>query len=409
MGKPPRERLRIPEAPSTSRTSGGHAGSQDRDRNNSYSIGTGGFGYDGIVLSSGPILSVNNLFSARGAVDGHPNSLKASDDALLAMHSDLFGPLLPDITSLEFGDGLSSNMETWPFSTLGSPELEGYSTPASQTEASQTQDDESSCFDSTLLPPVGSKGHNCFREAYEILGSLAFDSLNNAHSIPESPPCSASTTASTANRVPLDHVLRLNREASERLGRLLNCSCAGSPHLTLLYASIISQVLIWYQEAAGCTQSASRSPAAMSLDTASHLVSRTGSSPSSGSGPGSGSSAWSSTAASTFSTGGARNTPTLTQFTDLADVPAKMAIGTFNVDDLRVQTALKIQLLSGEIRRAGHLIDQFTSHNSGGQRLTNGYTFGGVHSLYQSLDSWLRGEHSRIANMMRSRLRELNT
>ena len=118
---------------------------------------------------------------------------------------------------------------------------------------------------------------------------------------------------------------------------------------------------------------------------------------------------WSSPAASTFSTGGALSTPTLTQSTGLAVAPARMAIGTFNVDDLCVQTALKIQLLLGEMRRAGRLIGQFTSHNSGGQCLTDEYTFGDVNSLYQILDSWLRGEHSRIANMMRSKLGELNT
>ena len=405
MGKPPRERLRIPEAPGASCTSNEHVGSHERGRINNCSSGTGGFGYDGIVPSSGPVLSVNNVVLARGAVDGHPNSLRTSVDVLDAMHSDLFGPLLPDFTSLEFGDGLSSNTETGPISTLGSPELEGYSTPAAQTEASQTQVDESRYFDSALLPPVGSKCHDCSREAYDILGSLSFHSLNNAHSIFESPPGSTPTTASTANRVPLDHVLRLNREASEQLGRLLTCSCAGSPHLALLYASIISQVLIWYQQAAGCTQSASWSPSAIRLDTASHHVSP----PSSGTGSGGGSSTWSSTAASTFSAGSANSTPTLTQSTGLAVVPAKMAIGTFNVDDLRVQTALKIQLLSGEMRRAGRLIDQFTLHNSGDQCLADEYTFGGVNSLYQNLDSWLRSEHSRIANMMRSKLRELNT
>ena len=411
-GKPPRERLRIPEAPGTFRTLGGHAhaGSHDRDgRNDRCRSATGGFGYGDIVRDSGQVLGVNNVLPARSAVDGHPESFRTSVNALDAMHSDLFGPLLPDFTSLEFGDGLFSNMETGPISSLATPESESYSTPATQPDASQTHVDESRYLDNALLPSVSCKGHDCFREAYDILGSLSFHSLNDAHSISESPPPgSASTTASTTNRVPLDHVLRVNREASERLSHLLTCSCAGFQQLTMLYASIISQVLIRYQQAAGCTQGASWSPAAMELDTASHHVSLTGSSPSSGSGSWGGSSTWSSTAASTFSTGGAKSTRPLRQFTGLAVVPAKMAIGTFNVDDLRVQTALKIQLLSGEIRRAGRLIDQFTSHNSG-QCLHDEHNFGGVNSLYQSLDSWLRGEHSGIDNMMRSKLRELNS
>ena len=188
--------------------------------------------------------------------------LRMSVNAPDATHSDLFRPLLPNFTSLEFDDGLFPDMETGPISTLATPESESYATLATQTDASQTQVDKSRYLDSTLLQPVSSKGHDCFREAYDILGSLSFHRLNNAHSISESPPPgSASTTASTANLVPLDHVLRLNRETSERLGRLLTCSCAGFPQLTMLYASIISQVLIWYQQAAGCTQSASWSPA----------------------------------------------------------------------------------------------------------------------------------------------------
>ena len=377
-----------------------HAGSHDKDRrNNSCSRGIGGLGYDGIVRNSGQV------------VDGQPINLGMSVSAPAATHSDLFRHLLPNFTSLEFDDSLFSDMETGPFSTLATPESESYAPAASQTDASQTQVDESRHLDSVLLQPVSSKGHDCFREAYHILDSLSFHRLNNLNSTLESPsPGSASTTASTANRVPLDDVLRLNREASERLGRLLTCSCAGLPQLTMLYASIISQVLIGYQQAADCTQSASPawSPADIRLDTASHHMSLTGSSPSSGSGSGAGPSTWSSTAASTLNAGGGKSTPSLIQFPGPV-APAKMAIGTFNIDDLRVQTALKIQLLSGEMRRAGRLIDQFAVHNFDGECVTDEYTFGGVHSLYQSLDAWLRSEHLRIANMMKSKLRELNS
>lgn len=382
---------------------------RDRDRgNNGGSNGTGGFAYGGIVRDAGQALGVNNVLPAQGTVDGHSDNFKASIDSLDAMHGDLFGHYLPDITSLEFSDGFFANMETAPTSTLTPPESERYSTPAPQTDASQTQVDESRYLDNALMSPVSSKSHDCFREAYDILGSLSFHSLNNTHSISESPsPGSASSTVSSANRVPLDHVLRLNREASERLGHLLTCACAGFPQLTVLCASIISQVLLLYQQAAGYTQSAAWNPTATKQDTALHHASLSGSSPTSGSGSWGGSSAWSTTAASPFGTECPKSARPLRQFTGLAVVPAKMAVGTFNVDDLRVQTALKIQLLSGEMRRVGRLIDQFTSHHSG-QCLGDEHTFGGVESLYQSLDSWLRAEHSRIANMMRSRLRELD-
>ncbi|KAH6975836.1 hypothetical protein EDB80DRAFT_594528 [Ilyonectria destructans] len=221
-------------------------------------------------------------------------------------------------------------------------------------------------------------GHDCPREAYDILRNLSFPNPNTIHSTPSSGTTPSSATNNVDNQVPLDHVLRLNSEASERLGALLSCPCARSPHLAFLYASIISRVLLWYQQAAGYTQSASWSHATPDCS------------------PSMGGSDHTTAAAAPYTTG-------------MAVVPAKMTIGSFNVDDLRIQTALKIQLLSGEMRTAGRLIDQFTSLNSGGQCQTDDSNFSSVDRLYQSLHSWLRGEHSRIANMMRLKLRELNT
>ena len=401
-GKPPRDRRRLPEASGTSHTPGKqtHAGSDDRDRrNNSCSRATDGFDYDGIVRNSGQVL------------DGHPVSLGMGVNAPETTHNDQFQPPLANFTSMEFDDGFLSDMETWPISTLAMSGLESYASPATQTDASQTQVDEGTNLDSDLLQPVSSKDHDCFREAYDILGSLSFHRPNNAHSIPQSPsPGSVSTTASSADRVPLDHVLHLNREASERLSRLLTCSCSRFPQLTIIYASIISQILICYQQAASGPQSTSWSPADIRLDTApiSHHVSLTESSPSSGSGSGVGPSTWSSTTARASNAGRSKNIPPLKQFPGPV-APAKMAIGTFNIDDLPVQTALKIQLLSGEMRRAGRLIDQFALHYFDGQCVTDAYTSSDVHSLYQSLDVWLRSEHSRIANMMKAKLRELNS
>ncbi|KAI4159115.1 MAG: hypothetical protein L6R39_000414 [Caloplaca ligustica] len=325
--------------------------------------------------------------------------------------NELFWPLLPNFTSMEFNDALFSDMGSGPTPALqlATPESESLATPAAQTDAPQTQvDDESGDLESVLLQPVNSKAHDCFREAYNILGSFSFHCLNNAQSVSEEPPPgSASAPASTANRVPLDHVLRLNRDASEQLSRLLTCSCAGFPQLAMLYASIISQILVGYQQAAGCTQSAPWNSGDARLDpvSAPQRQSLTAFSPSaSGVWP----STWSSTAASVLSAGGAKNTPTPTQPSE-AVAPAKMVIGTFDIDDLRVQTALKIQLLTGEMRRAGQLIDQFALHTVDGQCMSDEYAFGGVHSLYQSLDAWLRSEHSRITNMMKAKLREFNS
>ena len=331
-------------------------------------------------------------------------------DGLNAMNNDMFGPLVPEFTSLDFGNTLSSSMEAVPISSWGSPGLEGYSSPNTRTEVSQTQVEEGTKYlNGGLSSSVGSKAHDCFREAYGILGDLSAHSFNNALTSDELRSDLASTTPSHANQVPLDHVLQCNRDASERLGRVLTCSCGGSSRLALLCASIISQIMFWYQHSASCTQIDSWRPGITELPVMSHRAYRIGPSSGSGSRSEGGSTTWSSTPASELSADGGTSTSALGQSTRLAVMPAKMAIGNFNVDDLRVQAALKIQLLSGEMRRAGHLIDQFASHNIGSHGTADDHSFGGVNNLYQSLESWLRGEHSRIANMMRSKLRELNT
>ena len=403
MGKPPREKPRVSEASNASRKPGEHAGSIDRDiaTDKSRSSGACGFVEDTIVPSAEPYQSFDDVPSAWRAVDGYPNSLMTSVDAPDGLHNDLLDSSFDDFMSLHFGENI-------PFK-LASPVLDCGSSPKTQTEAPQSKVDEDMCIDSTLVLPPGNKGHDCSREAHEILESLSFPRLDKAHFISQPSPGSAPASASTADRVPLDHILCVNREASERLGHLLTCACAQSPYLALLYASIFSRILIWYQQAAGYTQGASWDPAAMILDTASQHVSLTDSLTDLSSTSGVGSSSWSSTAASTFGTGGAISTPTLTQSTVLGVTPTTMALGTFSVDDSRVQTALKIQLVSGEMRRAGHLIDQFASHNSGGQSVADGYNCIGVNSLYQSLNSWFRGEHSRITNIIKSNLRDLNT
>ena len=217
--------------------------------------------------------------------------------------------------------------------------------------------------------------HDCSLEAYDILRSLCAG------------PSPSPDASSKPGSVPLDHVLRLNRVASERLGRLLTCQCARSPHLALLYASVILRILDWYQQAADCAPT----------PTASIWSGSTGSPSSS----------------STMALDSTSPTPHHHQGHGAGGgnvVPVKMAIGSFNVDDLRVQNALKLQLLSGELRRAGRLIDQLGGQYSGGLRLSDHrFPYGGIDNLYQSLDSWLRGEHSRVSNMMRSKLKEFNT
>ncbi|KAF2475852.1 uncharacterized protein BDR25DRAFT_339825 [Lindgomyces ingoldianus] len=188
--------------------------------------------------------------------------------------------------------------------------------------------------------------HDCSRKAYDMLGRLSlFDDRSLG-------------TPLAADEVPFDHVLRLSREASEQLSKLLACSCAPCPSLTFVKASIISKILSWYHQAAICMQVA----ASRALTAIPNSV-----------------------------------------------TPACIAVGSFNVDDERVQAALKIQLLLGEMRRAGLLIDQFTMHGTGSTYHDDQSNPDSVDRLYKHLTTWLKGEHSRIIHIMRSKLRELNS
>ncbi|KAL9618841.1 MAG: hypothetical protein Q9160_006500 [Pyrenula sp. 1 TL-2023] len=55
---------------------------------------------------------------------------------------------------------------------------------------------------------------------------------------------------STSIGTTLDKVLHSNKAALGNLSRLLDCSCAQQPHLALLYASIVSKILLRYRIAA---------------------------------------------------------------------------------------------------------------------------------------------------------------
>ena len=396
MGKPPRGRLRIADVPGGPRRPDEYTGSISRDRpdDNNCSSGATGSVIDSIVLNSGPFSSVNSVPSAWDASDDYIDSLMTSVDMSDALQTDLLESSNSNFASLEFDDHLlHTNMQTGSISTLEIPEVEGFSTSAAETKPSQTQVDENVNFDSVSMPYAGSGAHDCSREAYDILGSLSLLNLNMAHCVPGSASSSASTPASTTHRVPFDYILFLNRESSERLGRLLTCHCARWPHQALLYASIISLVLTWYQEAAGCTQKASWSPVATATDTASPYESSSGSP-----------SPWSTTPVFTAVGTGGASTPTYTGATALAVAPTHMAIGSFNIDDQEVQAALRIQLLLGESRRTGALIDLYRSSSG-----INELQFSSVDSLHNSLTSWLKTEHLRIADVMRSRLREVST
>ena len=394
-GKPPREGQPISVMTGISRRPeecSGSISSGDRHDDNCCGSDVTGSVTDGIVLSSEPFPRLGNVPLAWSASESYCNSLMTSADAPPdATQNDLFGSSIPDFTSLEFdNDMLDTKFQNLPFSTLGTPKFEGHSTSAAETTTTRTQIDENVAFDSTSKPSTGSMDHDCSREAYDILCSLSLLNPTMAHCGSGISSSSASTTASATHSVPFDQILRLNRVSIERLRCLLTCYCARKPHQALLYASIISLILTWYEDASGCSQKISWSPIAAAADMVSCNEFPSGSQ-----------SPWSTAAFCTATTGGA-STPTYTGATAVA--PTQMAIGSFTVDDQQVQAALRIHLLLGESRRIGSLIDLYRSSSG-----ADDFTFKSVDSLYKNLSSWLKKENSRIADVMRSRLKEVGT
>ncbi|KAI0110249.1 hypothetical protein F4814DRAFT_461373 [Daldinia grandis] len=392
------------------RTTGDHhsSGKGGGSDDSSYGRRAGSSISDTILPRTRSSSSINDIHSTWGAVEEYSNNAMTSVNVLDEFHSDQLKPPPTNFSSLDtnewvltniIGDEhLSTNIETEPFSTLGWPELESSPASTGQTTGAHTPaDDRIYLPDSPFMHHDDSKHHDCSREAHEIMNSLSSLNINKSHPRTTPPP---GTTATSINYVPLDFILHLNREATERLGCLLNCSCSNYSHLAFLYASIIGRILLWYSREAGCSKTSSLSPIP-------NTAMRHGMSPCSSAGsmcrsPPSWLSAGTSTANTSVSgpstPSGRRNTAT-----DLA--PTQMTMGCFNIDDQLVQAALRIQLLLGEMKRVGYLIDVFASRSS---NCIDESTSGNIDDLYKSLGSWLGKEHLKIVEAMRVRLRDIS-
>ena len=231
--KPPRKRLRMPDE-----AAAGFGAAFDPPASewlHSASTASGNFGGDGgSLLHAGPALGGVN-FPGPGPFESYADGF--------GMGHDFFEPSLPDLASPEFGDDLSSQIDAEQFIGLDSPASDFCHLPTKLApfpgSCHPPSREVPQFLDTGFQSSTGCPLHDCSREAHEILGSLSSHHLH--------PACSASqsTTADTG-AASLDHVVRLNREANARLGRLLTCSCARSPHSTLLYTSIIARALVWY-------------------------------------------------------------------------------------------------------------------------------------------------------------------
>jgi hypothetical protein len=397
MGKPPRDRLKISRIHNTSRTSYEQIsnGGKSRSDDNGYSSAE--------LFNGGSILPPGSFQdSAWVAAESYSGSWMTDVKAYDALRGDLFSSSFPHYAALDFGDDLlSAELQAGLVSRPASPEMpEACLTPATVPNPVQIHTDEFQYCNAASIPLLGSATHDCCQEAFDIWGSLSFLDFDKPHPESRSSPDLDPTTPNIGHRLPLDHILNINREANGRLYGLLSCSCARCPHLVFLYASIISRVMILYLHASGCTLEAPFNGAGADATSVTTLCDRSTSGSTSRS-----PSPWSRIAVSTIRTG-TTGTKAATAVTRLALAPTQMAMGTFSIDDQEVQMALKIQLLLSEIKRTEYLIDSFTSRNSCG---VDEFTFSSIDSLYNSLSSWLRKEHLRVVYIMRARLKEVTT
>ncbi|KAK0725525.1 hypothetical protein B0H67DRAFT_551076 [Lasiosphaeris hirsuta] len=218
--------------------------------------------------------------------------------------------------------------------------------------------------------PLGS--HSCARESYEIFADLICPAPN-LHA-----PDSNSNTV-TAN---LDQVLHFNRKAIKRLSRLLECSCAKSGHRVMVHASIISRILIWYQQAAGlnCASQGSQTSQQPELDAPGEVISDA--SPSTSPSP-------------SHCKASPQTLPQTTGFV-VVDVPA--SLGTFGVEDEEMQASIRNHLVLSEAKKMSRLIDLFSSHLP--SELSAGNAAG---SLYVNTTAWLRHEYSSTIHDLQAR------
>ncbi|KAI0135274.1 hypothetical protein F4814DRAFT_16725 [Daldinia grandis] len=213
--------------------------------------------------------------------------------------------------------------------------------------------------------------HSCARESYEIFADL----------ICPAPDLHAPDTNSDTVTARLDQVLHFNRKAIDRLSGLLECSCAKSGHRVMVHASIISRILIWYQQAAGwpCTIS----PDPQSADTL-HGMDDISPSTSSSEGP--------DEEAATRSPN-LRILPRTTGFV-VTDVPA--TLGTFSIEDQKMQASIRNHVVLSELNKMSGLIDLFSSHFSDESSVA------GAGSLYTYIAAWLRNEYDKTVRDLRA-------
>jgi hypothetical protein len=212
--------------------------------------------------------------------------------------------------------------------------------------------------------------HCCYTLAYSTLESLHF--RNSTGNSTGSPTTGNGTTSDTAQTQTLDSVLAACKSAVRNVMQLLSCRCANNPHLAMLYASITSKILSWYQVAAGIQKSSSANKLPDLFSTSGGLPPTP---------------ALSAASSPSFSSSGV-STPRSTT-SGAAAFPIKLQplrIGLFEFDE-EDQDALRRQVVLRELRKCSGLVEALanwrTSHASDGES---------AEYLFDVLGAWLKSE-----------------
>lgn len=218
--------------------------------------------------------------------------------------------------------------------------------------------------------------HPCYALTNSTLASLQHQlyPVTPANARYETAPTSSSSSllgpseqTSALAYPPLDRVLRMNKIAMSNVQRLLNCPCAADPHLTMLFASIIVKVLMWYQTASGMDTPIPSSPSSAVLHTP-----------------------WLGGDSSMVAEA-TRPRPLASPTTRSGIVLLPITIGEFDLDE-EDKEALGRQFLLRELRKVGDIVDnlatmKFAVDKDDINRRTS--------DLYASLGGWLKTELSR--------------
>jgi hypothetical protein len=190
--------------------------------------------------------------------------------------------------------------------------------------------------------------HCCYALAYSTLETLQF-------------PTPEYTESQPAEQRSLDLILCITKTAVQNVTQLLSCQCAADPHLAMLYSSIVSRIITWYQIAAGLKPNTSNPPSTPALSILS-------SSPS---------------AASFSDFSSPLSTPSSTSSSfNIKLQPLK--IGQFEFDEAD-QEAFRRTVVQRELKKCGGLVEAIANWSSGASSEQAEF-------LYDILGAWLKSE-----------------